>query len=105
MSKQALIDLRDKVEAGDRSASLKNTPFRGHGDLYQRAYNGSLDAAKALHEAVLGGEYRARLDIGRRFRCWIVSPDNSKIDAYSDTPARAWLIAILNALIAQEDGQ
>lgn len=55
------------------------------------------------HILAVLGECRARIDIGRRFRAWIISPENEKIDAYSNSPARAWLIAIIKALIAQED--
>jgi hypothetical protein len=65
------------------------------------AYNGSLDAAKALHEAVLP-DHRARIDVGKKYRAWIITPDNEKFDAYSPNPARAWLIAILKALIVRE---
>ncbi len=65
------------------------------------AYEGSLDAALALHEAVLPGWE------------WHLGPSNAKIYPYNgnpgkswsgmaDTPARAWLLAIISALIAQE---
>lgn len=60
------------------------------------AHEGSLDAAFALHEVLLPG-WRARLDIGQRNRCWMISPGNRKLDAYSSTPARAWLLAVLRA--------
>ena len=104
--KQALTELRDKVKAGDYlrwghfAKGIGLRPDDRHISAHW-AYNGSLDAAKALHEAVLPA-HRARLDVGRRNRAWIVTPDNKKTDAYADTPARAWLLAILEALIAQE---
>lgn len=66
------------------------------------AYNGSVDAAKALHDAVLPGWE------------WHLGPSNAKIYPYNgsplkswsgmaDTPARAWLLAIIRAL-AQVQG-
>ena len=69
-----------------------------------KAYNGSLEAAKALHDAVLpdrpcavyfGYEYGATV---------MFSPtwDDGRISASNTIPARAWLIAILEALIAKE---
>lgn len=73
------------------------------------AYHGSLDAAKALHEAVLhervvkkevwskryGGTVCLYIDLG------LVGVGHS----VDDNPARAWLIAILKALIAMEGDQ
>lgn len=96
-----LDKLIEAVEAGD------DLPEIGHGYwqflpataciLSARVYHeGSLDDALALHEALLPG-WRARLDIGCRRRCWMISPDNQKLDAYAPTPARAWLLAILRA--------
>lgn len=70
------------------------------------AYNGSLDAALRLHEALLPGwdwllnkrsnyaHVWERQDVG-----------DADADAFSvDTPARAWLLAILRALKAKESG-
>lgn len=64
------------------------------------AFEGSLDAAKALHEAVLSG-------------CiWRLTPNRCVImDVHgclasvrnADNPARAWLLAIIRALIAIEE--
>ena len=48
-------------------------------------------------------DHRARIDVGKKYRAWIITPDNEKFDAYSSNPARAWLIAILKALIAGEN--
>lgn len=67
-----------------------------------KAFDGSLDAALRLHEALLPG-WRARIDVGRRFRAWEISDQNAKIDAYAENPARAWLLSILRAL--KEKGQ
>jgi hypothetical protein len=71
------------------------------------SYNGSLDAAKALHEEVLPdwsnvdiiwsstpltSTWRVTMSDGRR----VAKASNAN-------PARAWLIAILKALIAGEN--
>ena len=106
--KQALAELIAKVEAGD----IERAPFwkvwlpeNPDGRLAWHAASaskGSLDAAKALHEAVLchidpqfgylvGPEY-AR----------IVHPSGTVCDAQSKIPARAWLLAILRALHSME---
>ena len=102
--KQALVDLRDKVKTDETKHGHRwFDAFGPDIDLHAlRAFNGSLDAAKALHEAVLPGWW------------WrVTSPDPHYVQVgmpgigvYSgrdETPARAWLLAILEALIAQED--
>jgi hypothetical protein len=111
--KNALIELRAEVKAGDIPVTgidrFRAIPKRGGGaygdpNWYDAAgayWRGDLDAAKSLHEAVLPN-HRARIDVGKKYRSWIITPDNKKFDAYSDTPARAWLIAILTALIEEE---
>jgi hypothetical protein len=91
--KDALTELLAKVEAGK---------WHDDGTHVSLAYSGSLDAAKALHGAVLP-DHRARIDVGKKYRAWIITPDNEKFDAYSSNPARAWLIAILKALISGEN--
>jgi len=101
MSKlQALTALRDKVKAGD--STRDGSMFRVFGYSWTHcfdAYNGSLDAAKALHEAVLPGwEWGLNRDGAT---IWIENPDIGPFTG-DNTPARAWLLAILDALIAQE---
>jgi hypothetical protein len=100
--KNALMHLLAKAEAGSSiwpaelgGTGLSDRPF---GD----AYNGSMDAARELHEAVLPS-HRARIDVGKKYRAWVITPDNKKFDAYADSPARAWLIAIIQALILIEN--
>ena len=104
--KQALTDLLAKVEAGKANGKfgpIMNDHWCGDKIIdTMRAYNGSLDAAKALHEAVLG-DY-----------VWIASAGcvevfgpkkGQKFITFCEdkTPARAWLIAIIKALIAEAD--
>lgn len=65
-----------------------------------KCLDGSLDAAKALHEALLP-RWKTRIDTGNRHRAWVLGDNGMKFDAYADNPARAWLIAILRAYRAQ----
>jgi len=68
------------------------------------AYNGSLDAAKLLHDAVLWAvDPQYGYLVGPQY-ARIVHPSCGIVcDTQSNTPARAWLIAIIKALIAQEE--
>jgi hypothetical protein len=115
--KQALIELRDKVKAGGGS-NVIGWATRGYetGDLFSHrhkinaAYNGSLDAAKELHEAVLP-TFVAKVRVGARgagatqWSCEIEEWNTSEVFYGNNQPdeARAWLLAILSALIAQAD--
>lgn len=107
--------LIEAVEGGASAAVIDfYTPLDwadGSGDLglvARSAFNGSLDAAKALHEALLGAE-RYGYGIGPwGARVWIYSslPDwdrsvRQEVDLVNN-PARAWLIAILKAYEAQQ---
>ena len=95
----ALQALLERVEAGDWWANLPR-PDILHTDLCWKAFNGSLDAAKALHDAVLPGWIYL---IGSQIagvsmsdhedpRWWNMMHDGN--------PARGWLIAIIRALAA-----
>lgn len=123
----ALKELLAKVEAG----TLRDEPYGGMPMLTQfhdgmkphsisgfsdgfamGAYDGSLDAAKALHEAVLPG-WVAKPEIGgqgcgrKLWHCvledWITGDEET--GGPCGNPARAWLIAILKALIAEANGR
>jgi hypothetical protein len=85
--------------------------------LASRAYNGSLDAALRLHEALLPGwgwavDWRDdgfvmawlspnlnRMPEAERAAAPLVDERN-----YSGKPARSWLLAILRALAKREEG-
>jgi hypothetical protein len=106
MKLEALKELVAKVEGGSTSWSgvCVKAAFDGHyQSLFYEAFHGSLDAAKALHDAVLPGwDYILgntcnSLTIHAR-----VGPHEEE---FSDNLARAWLLAILRALIAQEEGK
>ena len=67
------------------------------------AFNGSLDNAKALHETVLP-EWSAVVRLNGVVD--VLHPQERRFDqtlVASTTPARAWLLAILRALIEQEN--
>ncbi len=67
------------------------------------AYNGSLDAAKALHEAGLPEWTRFADATAPEMGITITLLDTSVNEVVADLPceARAWLLAILRALVEQ----
>ena len=112
--KQALAELIAKVEAGDDAnvSSLLRmlaSKARDEGNIWpshdaDKAYRGSLDAAKALHEAVLPDWYV--FIKGQKGYVWFAElmdrDDNRHPQTEGETPARAWLLAILRALHSME---
>lgn len=76
--------------------------------LAQDAYYGSLDAASDLHNAALPDWFVARLmgdPEGKGWTCHLEprnAPESDWIDGEGDTASEAFLIAILKALIADE---
>lgn len=117
---QALRDLLAKVEAGDagwnRLATIAEDALPPReAALAATAYRGSLDAAKALHEAVLGDGnistpgYMATVYMSGKASVWDIisgASHRGEVNApslHAISPARAWLIAILRALIAQAE--
>lgn len=108
--KEALAELIAKVEAGRVYGNLTAQILADTDmdvEIFLDAYEGSLDAAKALHEAVLPGwEYGVTENHERPDGpCAYVSKwaDDYGFEATSDNPARAWLLAILRALHDQAD--
>jgi hypothetical protein len=114
--KQALTYLLGKVEAAD--GQLVFPDFRDALEvlppLFQSnhnaanawsAYTGSLDAAKALHEVVLPYGYVSFETFSLDGE--VVLRRTKPVDCFCGfadcDPARAWLITILKALIAEED--
>jgi len=104
----ALQALLERVEAGTRGSGLNTVSIFGDTQTAMDAvdaFDGSLDAAKALHDAVLPGWhwslyddngigiYEAQIEV----HDWQGEPISG---ASKCNPARAWLIAILRALIA-----
>lgn len=111
--KEALTELLDKVKEGvtttDDTAKAfinddpNNDDCVGHSVHAMRAYYGSMDAALSLFEAVLPGwgyELSKQPEDLVYVRVWI---DISVTFGWSsDTPARALLIATLEALVGME---
>lgn len=104
-----LIRLRDAVQVGwpQCADTPYMTPFYeafGIGWIAKTAWDancGSLDAALWLHNMVLPGWPYDISNAG----AWTDERRGLRRPGYSgqsNTPARAWLLAILNALIAQE---
>jgi len=107
----ALQNLLERVEAGKRLTMADTACLgQGRGQLHTakqglEAYNGSLDAAKALHEAVLPGWFPGvsqNIHSGE-WLAWVQDKVTHHFSRSGADPARAWLIAILRALIATTD--
>ena len=108
--KEALAELITKVEAGEATYPHGWTfydvfPHDKNFARVQDSYNGSLDAAKELHEAVLPG-WRYMITHGPSGDTVVVAErlgvDVDTIGVALDNPARAWLLAILKALHSME---
>ena len=117
MNLDALKELAEKVEAGTYDNVTAFRAFEGkHQNLIGDAFGGSLDAAKALHEAVLPDYTLSSLcqqrhpDHGQppngKWLCLlfgIVEGNYRHAEGKHTCPARAWLLAILRALIATQE--
>lgn len=125
---KSLTDLREKVAAANapkysfimeaRVPSVWACLDAANRPNAYAAYNGSLDAAKALHEAVLGGDAEVHEMGHSQSGGWyvILSAKVSPHYFYAGTqteenyqPSVAWLLCIIDveiaALIAQEAAQ
>ena len=111
----ALKELAAKVAAGTADheagalAFINDDPDDGdcvnRAIWAQQAYQGSLDAALALHNAVLPGWFWSRqgfvMQVTNDHTGWGNGIYGRARN--DDNPARAWLLAVLRALIAQEE--
>ena len=89
------------VEAGEWATGL-HLPYELHTDLTWKAFNGSLDAALRLHEALLPGYPFPNATTTTEVVIFGVSrPGEAGATGWSKVPSRAWLLAILRALQAQ----
>lgn len=110
MTAQALRKLRERVGTGE-ATTMRFEDTLGHisphaDTLAEQAYFGSLDAAMALHEALLPGWgwEVSSLEHANIFGSSRDGRDRFIRVGVNDNPARAWLLAILDALI-QEAGE
>lgn len=110
---EALTELAAKVKDGaPYEMDMYMDAFPNGYTLAYKADRGSLDAAKALHEVVLPG-WTSAITQNMHHSHWnvyvtFILSDGSAIDrsGYSkDNPARAWLLAIIRALSAEEEGK
>lgn len=108
--KDDLIALRDTVQEGKwwDDESIANSYCAKFGlEKYSyyigRAMFGSVDAALAFLDAVLQGFHpgMSRNIHTEYWYAWVQTKEKH-FDSYEETPARALLIATLNALIAEE---
>lgn len=107
----ALNDLIKQVEAGAWDGSWSGVLLVGltGPDLpledFSKAYHGSLDAAKALHEALLPGWDMAMMSMRKtKDFAALVSPPGMQGEydwRKAPSAARAWLVAILYAVRAK----
>lgn len=110
---EALEELAAKVEAGEvkdwRPYYIERVfGTKRNAVLAVASFDGSLDAAKALHDAVLPG-WKKQLyeeDDGS-FNALLRDGQDDRVyaEVWSVDLARAWLLAILRALIEQEKAQ
>ena len=85
----------DRLDCGALSARWSDV---------EKAFDGSLDAAKALHEAVLPKRYWLIEEWDGAWEASIPISRRESIDATSEeNPARAWLTVILEALIIETE--
>jgi len=98
----ALTRLADAVEAGTATEADFDAAWphamNGEHHYAKTAYHGSLDAAKALHEAVLPEWWFAIQPTGATVGKMERTHDGNVFDGANQNPARAWLLAILRAL-------
>lgn len=118
MNIEALKELAAKVEAGEwdhspNGAARKVFPYKSAsiddlGLIAAEAFNGSLDAAKVLHDALVPGwTIHIGTENNGEFHVIVGSPSNVRLydEAFNAIMARAWLLAILRALIDKPEGE
>lgn len=103
--RNALAALIEAVEKGDllklSGAGVKQAiGMHGFAYLHSIMHHGSIDTAKALHEALLPGWSCAMNTNGS---AQVIGPMWERFHGEcEDNPARAWLLAVLKALAAAE---
>jgi len=108
-----LDKLIEAVDAGKRGHGLNTAAEFGDNQTAMDAvdaFDGSIDAAKALHDALLPDWVVKQLgqvciDGSGGWSVWLVAGDYlescEQAEAKASTPARAWLLAILRAYRSQ----
>lgn len=101
MTRADLIALAEEVERGDAFGwydwlAHENALPEGVLLTAREAHHGDLNAAKRLHDAILGGCVMISGPI--EGGSWMVTVEHAD-SQFSDNPARAWLLAVLRAKI------
>ena len=94
--KEALQAMLEKIKAGEFFDDLPR-PIELQTDLCFKAFNGSMDAAKSLHEALRPGEFVNIYGPGHSGD-WTVRI-GWELPLHNIDSARAWLIAIITGEI------
>lgn len=107
-----MTDLDKLIEAVDAGWFAMDVLPPVHEVTAYDAFSGSLDAAKRLHDALLGPDWSVSIALGAAF--WDVDithypyrdedrrPDWNVTAGPEQDPARAWLLAILRAVKAKD---
>ena len=113
------MTLRGLIEAVGNGTFLMDVLSPEHEITAYEAFSGSLDAAKRLHDALLPGVPTKIVDMSQEhmgahgwyvfvnwphteWRPHYTAPGPFSYAGKSDSPARAWLLAILRALDADQ---
>ena len=109
----ALKELAEKVEAGTEPTADDTWPIASCSSPVEgmawamcavKSFGGSLDAAKALHEAVLPGWTWTveKSTYNKLYEAWVRGEEapGYTVSDQAD-PARAWLLAIIRAKISE----
>ena len=102
----ALKELAEKVEAGNpKGIGFADSIAGAFGQIYVplflKAYNGSLDAAHSLHKTMVQEGSLSIKEANDVIVLRIISHQQSQRSKDNTTPARAWLLAIIKAKIAE----
>lgn len=109
----ALRELIEAVESDDLDGAVlisALSPSLGYDEAIEvgisarLSFNGSLDAAESLHEALLPGWRWEGYDQDG-WCVWLSGDANNPFRAEATKPSRAWLLAILRAYEAQQEGK
>ena len=106
LNRTALIKLRDAVKAGSALDENDFIPvFPGWFLSARNASWGDLQAASVLHHAMLP-EWVFGINFDAHKELYVFVGDGVDFETdemYASTPARAWLLAILEALIVETE--
>jgi len=104
MNVDALKALAEAVDDGTMTDKhIMQLPLVKWGSLVCASFDGSLDAAKALHDAVLPGWEWGRTEGNIYVKDPARGAWSIRWGGPNDVASRSWLLAIIRALIAQAE--